>query len=222
MTMTKEIMKLSQSFTEALRSLDKKKAVQLATDALDAKTINIVDLYTYVLAPGLSGIASNDTEQKISIWEEHVQSSIVRTVLEIAFPYVLKEAKAPSIKPLNAIVFCLEEEYHEMGARMTTDFLTLLGMKATFIGANTPKNEILDAMKTLTPDLVCVSVTNYFHLTRLKDLIEQIHANFKDETYKIVVGGYAVEHTPHAKEILGADYYAASFEDLNSIKEALL
>ncbi len=45
-------------------------------------------------------------------------------------PYILKERdKQNYALPLpEAVVFCQEEEYHELGARMATDFLPFSGL----------------------------------------------------------------------------------------------
>lgn len=213
---------LKRKFHEALRDLDKPLAIKLITESLESGTITIIDLYTEILGPSLGAISSNEFNQEISIWEEHIQSGIVRTALEISYPHVLSKNVQSTENTPKAIVFCLEEEYHELGARMTTDFLTLLGFDAHFIGANTPKKEALDAIEKLNPSLVCISVTNYFHLTRLKDLIALIRSNFESNHTKIVVGGYAIDHTPHAKDEIDTDFFAHSYEDLKTIKEALI
>lgn len=213
---------LKRKFHEALQNLDKPLAIKLIKESLENGSITVIELYTKILAPSLGAISSNELNQEISIWEEHIQSGIVRTALEISYPHVISK-RIESIENIpKAIVFCLEEEYHELGARMTSDFLTLLGFDAQFIGANTPKKEALDAIEKLNPKLVCISVTNYFHLTRLKDLIALIRSNFKSDQTKIVVGGYAIDNTPHAKDEIDTDFFAHSYEDLKTIKEALL
>lgn len=219
--MENEYKELNSAFCKALMKMDKPGAIGVIQRSLDEENIKVKDLYVNVLAPALGSIASNESKQTIPIWQEHVHSGIVRTALEIAYPHVIRQIK-PSPQKLKAIVLCLEEEYHELGARMITDFLTIIGFESIFIGANTPKNEILDAIRTLSPNLVCISVTNYYHLTRLKDLIILMNHEYQEKTFKTLVGGYAVDHTPHAKEIIGADFYASSFEDLEKIKEALL
>lgn len=127
---------------------------------------------------------------------------------------------------------CLEEEHHELGARMSSDYLTLLGFDSFFIGANTPKNEIVNAIETLQPDVVCISVTNYFHLTRLHTLTDMLaksdvgyisKASTTDEkVYKLVVGGYAVHHSSNVASLVKADYLIDSFQDLVPVKEAFL
>jgi methanogenic corrinoid protein MtbC1 len=219
--MDKSSEQLKQKFHEALKNLDKPSAINLVIKALEGGSITIIDLYTEILGPSLGAISSNEFNQEISIWEEHIQSGIVRTALEISYPYVLAQRPQSGKGTLSAIVFCLEEEYHELGARMTTDFLTLLGFDAHFIGANTPKKEALDSIEKLNPNLICISVTNYFHLTRLKDLIALMRSDLKNSQTKIVVGGYAIDHTPHAKDEIETDFFAHSFDDLKAIKEAL-
>ncbi len=215
--------KLYQAFVSALNSFDRASAVKLVIDALENSEIDLVSLYEEVLAPSLNTIASNDIDQTVPIWQEHVNSGIVRTALEASFPFVSREriAKFPSIPPSQrALVFCLEEEYHEIGARMTADYLTLLNYEVIYIGANTPKREVFQAIESLKPQLVCISVTNYFHLTRLHELMVQLNPLKQTFPFNIVAGGYAIHHTPHAKDHIHADFYANSFDDLVKIKEA--
>lgn len=211
---------IHQNFKNALMQHDRGLAVQIAIEALRSGALDIRSLYEEVLAPSLNQIASNNHEQEVPIWEEHVQSNIVRTVLENAFPYVLKESASTS--SMKALIFCVEEEYHEIGARMTTDFLTILGFDATFIGANTPTQEIVRAIKFYQPVLIGCSLTNYYHLTKLHKLIDRLKTELPDQHFKVLVGGYAVFHTSNVKDLIQADYYAHTFEDLLPIKDALL
>jgi len=217
---------LYEAFTRALSARDKARCIQLAREALDSESISIPELYEGVLAMSLYQIASNDKEQKISIWEEHVQSGIVRSVIEISYPYILKMLKKEGNEQLPvAVVFCQEEEYHELGARMATDFLTLLGFEAVFIGANTPAEDALAAVVALKPKLVCISVTSFFHLTKLQNLIQGMRALMvagRVSQFSIVAGGYAVNNTPGVAAQLKPDYFASCYSDLVKIREAML
>lgn len=215
---------LFQSFITALSKYDKTTCVRLIQTALVQKKISIVDLYNNVLTPSLNNIASNEKIQEISIWEEHIRSGIVRTIIELSYPFVLEESayKSDSLGlNLTALVMCLEEEYHEIGARMNADFMTLLGFDVYFIGANTPKKEILSAIETLKPRVVSISVSNYYHLAKLNTLIEEIQNKIVTKPL-ILVGGYAVDHTPKAQEGIHPDFFIHNFEDLKRITEGLL
>ena len=221
---------LQPLFSQALISHDKEKAIKLITDALKNRTHDVKTLYETILAPSLNQISSNQIEQELPIWEEHLSSSIVRSALEITYPFVLAERDAghsvanAQFANQKAVVFCLEEEYHELGARMITDFLTILGFDAYYIGANTPKREILKAIAYFEPTLVCISVTNFYHLTKLHSLIEELKLKEIQSVtpFTLIVGGYAVQHSSNVDVLVKADYYANTFEDLKKIKEAIL
>lgn len=204
---------LYESFAKALQNLDKKTCIQITLEQLNSTDFSVVLFYEDILARALHTIETDET----AVWKEHVQSSIVRTCLELCAPYVISSKKAtPTGK--KAIVFCQEEEYHELGARMTTDFLTLLGFESLFIGANTPAPQAIASVQAFAPELICISVTNFYHLSKTPPLIDSLRAI---STAKIIIGGYAVFHASHVKEQITADYYAKDFEDLKTIKEAL-
>jgi len=104
---------------------------------------------------------------------------------------------------------------------MITDSLLLLGYDAYFIGANTPQREILIAIVHFEPDLVCVSVTNYYHLTKLHQLLEEVRTVEVLKHCTCVVGGYAMHDSSGVKYQLKADEYVKSFKDLKAVKEAM-
>lgn len=218
---------IKSRFVSAMKNHSREEAVSIISDALENNDISIQTLYEEILSESLNSISSNRQEQSIPIWEEHLSSNIVRTIIELTLPYVYKQRqqlelnKTQPITRKKAVVFCLEEEYHDLGARMTTDFLILLGFDAYFIGANTPKQEILSAITYFQPDLVCVSVTNYFHLTKLHLLIEELRHVEVLKHFTFVVGGYAIYNSTDVKSQLKADYYVKSFEDLKAVKEGM-
>lgn len=213
--------KLKDEFSKSLRLFQKDECLSIIKNAVESKEIDIIPLYTEILAPSLMSIAGNESKQEIGVWAEHIQSSIVRTIIESVYAcYISPTIKTEQKKP-KTVIFCPEEEYHELGARMASDFLTLLGFDAYFIGANTPAKEAIHAIQTIKPILVTISVTNFFHLAHLNTLIEALRSNYH-ESFSIAVGGYAVDHSPHAKEKIHADFFAHSFEDLAAIKEVLL
>lgn len=216
------------SFQNALQRFDKVACTEMVLQALNEKTIDIVSLYAEIIVPTLNAVASDSQPQQIPIWAEHVQSAIVRGVMEIAYPYLLKESQSldvqidATISKPKALIFCLTEEYHEIGARMTADYLTLLGFDTIFIGANTPTKEALDAIATLNPRLVCISVTNYYHLARLQHFLDELEAQKRLKQFVTAVGGYAIDHSPDVKQLIKADFFVTSYHDLKAVKEACL
>lgn len=210
-------------FSHLLKELDKPACIDWAKAILDQQQMSLVELYSQILVPSLNRIASNNIHQEIPIWEEHVKSGIIRCIIEIAYPYLLEQIAQTQVSPHlhKAVILCLEEEYHELGARIAADYLTLLDFEVIFVGANTPKSEIYSAISQLHPKLLVISVTNYFHLVKLQTFIEEIRVKGPHMPL-IAVGGYAIDHTPQAHQLINPDFFVNSFEDFQKIKEAIL
>lgn len=207
--------KIYDEFVSYLNDENKEKAVEFILNKLESKEIQIVDLYNSVLAPALNNMECNLKDKRICIWKEHVRSSIIRTIIECCYPYVMKEKVKDNIEK-KAIIVCPSEEYHEIGARMAADFFTLCGYNTIFIGSNTPREDFLGAIDVVKPDYIVISVTTYYNLVAAKKTIEKIkgEGGFKG---KILVGGYAFKDNWEAVSSVGADTYIDSFEDVKNI-----
>lgn len=204
-----------QEFIFYLEEENKEKAVNLVFDKLNDGHIHIVELYTKILAPSLNNMEYKLEDKKICIWREHVRSSIIRTIIECCYPYVIKE-KSKEINNLKAVIVCPSEEYHEIGARMAADFFTLCGFNTTFVGCNTPQEDLLAAIDVVKPDYVVISVTNYYNLVAAKRVIEKIKNQGKFEG-RILVGGYAFKNNMDSVKKVGAEKYIDSFEDIQGL-----
>ena len=79
-------------FLEALDREDRAACVEMALHRLEMGHIDVLSLYREVLAPALNDWQCKDADADICVWREHVRTSIVRTVVEVAYPYVVKEA----------------------------------------------------------------------------------------------------------------------------------
>ncbi len=206
--------------TEYLLQEDKENAVISTLEALANGDIDIVSLYEKVLTPALTDIASYNHSQEISIWQEHLRTSIVRTIIECCYPYVLKE-KTQKYKHKNdkkVIVSCPAGEYHEIGPRMVADFFTLHGYHAIYVGGNTPKEEMLAITNVHQPHYIVLSVSNYYHLVAAKRTIENIKSNYA-HSLKIIVGGYAFKRNPNAYLEVGADILLHHFSDIENLEK---
>lgn len=197
-----------------LKSEDKEKALNLCVQALEKRSINVIDLYNYVLAPALNNIVDEFHEDDTLIWKEHVRSGIIRTIIENCYPYVIQEQKRQmKSNKGNVIVMCPRFEDHEIGARMATDFFTIAGYNSVFIGGNTPEQTMLKAVEDIKPKYISMSVTNYYNLIAAKKTIDLIKSSF-DENIKILVGGYAFTSQPDYYKDIGGDLLINSFQDV--------
>ena len=97
-------------------------------------------------------------------------------MIENCYPFVVHERDQKYHSPARGkvIVVCPTEELHEIGARMVVDFFTLCGYTTTFIGANTPQDEIVSAIQVLKPVYIAISITNYYNLIAARNAVELI------------------------------------------------
>lgn len=195
----------NNNFLTALNQFDKERSVSICLDMLRQNTISIETLYLEILTPALNRLVFPEDQQNDMIWKEHLQSAIVRSIIESAFPYVLSEReKRNTISDKKVVVFCPEEEQHELGARMAADFFTIAGYKTTYLGARTPVNTLLKALESLEPDIVVISITNSFNLFAAKRTVEQIRNHIKNPM-RIYAGGNACSDPDSACHQLGID-----------------
>ena len=216
---------MNVSYTEFFQYFekdDKEACVKLALDWLSSKTLDVRGLYEDVLKAALSQMTCNTADKNLCIWKEHVSTAIVRTIIECAYPYVTRERDARGNKggAGKAAVICPDGEYHEIGARIVTDYFTILGYDTVFVGSSTPKEELLQAVRSIKPDIVAVSVTNYYNLVAAKRMIEAIRSK-TTENFLVIAGGQAFENNPDGAGEIGADRLIRSFEDMESMRSDL-
>lgn len=203
------------SFVKAFNEEDKDKCVSLALKAVENNEIDIPFFYEQVLKRALYSIdecTSNDC-----IWREHRKTSIIRTVIECMYPYVLKLKNENKSINKKVILACPEKEYHEIGLRMIDDFFQINGYETVFIGTNTPKDQVLNAVLSFKPDYLAISVTDYYLLFEAQKIIDLIKENASH--VKIIVGGRAFKNNYEAIEAIGGDIYLETYADIKNLKE---
>lgn len=209
---------LYQQILQALQMEDKEQAVKLSMDALENKHVTVMELYESILSPALASIINEYEDEGDLIWKEHVRSAIIRTIIESAYPYILKEQAPVMGERENVIVMCPELEDHELGAKMVSDFFQIAGFNSYFIGARTPLKTIVNAIKDVKPKCLVISVTNFYHILSVKRLIE----NIKDVTNSdltFILGGRAIDANPDSVKNTGAHIHLRNFEDIQQLIE---
>ncbi len=215
-------MEYYQEFMKYLEKEDKENSVNYVMQLVSGRELDIVTLYDEILRPALYEIASNEKEQSITIGQEHMRTAIVRTIVECCYPFVVMERgltfEAHQLNQKRVVIYCPEDEYHEIGPRMVEDFFALNGFETLFLGGNTPRENLIELMEDLQPDYVAISVSNYYNIIPAKRSIEFLR-NKLTKVPKIIVGGYALDNKKNVAKELGADLYLKTFEDIKALRE---
>jgi len=216
--MEKQNQVIYDTFLKYFTEGNKEQAVFYILKQLEEKKIDVIEVYENILTPALNHTPENEDE-RIKIWNEHLRSGIVRTIVECCYPYVLEKKKEYGFcKNKSAVMLCPPEEYHDIGARMAADFLLICGMETIFIGANTPYEDCIEAIKVTKPDVIGISISNYYNLIATEKMIEKIRtaANYP---VTILVGGSALSGNKNIGKQLRADYEVYRFLDIKNIME---
>ncbi|MFH5836168.1 B12-binding domain-containing protein [Proteiniclasticum sp. C24MP] len=203
-------------FNEIIESENREESLAYIKEILEERKLSVIEVYEQILTPSLNSMQSSGNEE-VDIWKEHIRTSIIRTIIENVYPYVIRDRDEKyGVKSGKKIaVICPTDEYHELGARMITDYFTMLGYEATYVGSNTPREVFVSGLKTQKLDYIAISISNPYHLISTRNTIARIRE--VDNNVKIIVGGNAISKLGEKAEILSADYYLTTFDDIISL-----
>jgi MerR family transcriptional regulator, light-induced transcriptional regulator len=173
----------------ALAEHDKAAAVRTAVEAVTTGAVTIPALYRDVLARILADTGAAWQSGKAAIWEEHLASATVRTIVEILYPGVLKVKAAATSSGRTVLLACPPEEGHDLGLRMVADRFDMAGWTTYFLGPDTPVAEIADAARRLGADAIVMSSSTHYHRLAVRHAVDALRAELPG--VDIWVGGPA-------------------------------
>ncbi len=90
----------------------------------------------------------------------------------------------------------VEGELHDVGARMVADFFEMDGWDTTCLGANTPGDALIEALRARGATLVAISATLDVHVHTSAELIAAVRASPDLAHVRIIVGGRPFQLAP--------------------------
>jgi methanogenic corrinoid protein MtbC1 len=179
-------------------------AVKTTLEAVRNGDVALDHVYTRVLTPLLVETGASWQAGNTRVWEEHLASSVVRTVIESLHLEVAAAAASAQPNGRTAVLACPAGEQHDLGLRMLADRLTLCGWNTYFLGADTPAEEVVSAGQALGADLVALSAATHYNLVLLRTYVDAVKAGLPG--VRIGVGGpaFACNHRWPAEDLLVA------------------
>jgi methanogenic corrinoid protein MtbC1 len=182
------------TFKERLNAYDKDACVSLVHRWIDTGELDLLDVYQDILARALSDVTDKEIDPCHKIWDEHMKSQILRTVLESLYPKVI--ASSPALLHRDVAILCPEGEYHEIGARIVADYFRMLGYTPWFFGNSLPNEEVVDLISTVDFSFLAFSVNNFYSLSALNALLKKINEIRPKLT--LILGGQAIHQNIQA------------------------
>lgn len=177
---------LRERLDESINAHDKQGAVSAALNAVDSGEITIAGLYALLSALLVDFGSAWQTGER-TVWEEHLASGTVRTIVEAVYPRLPRPAGTGA--PRTALLACPQNETHDLGLRMLSDRFEMAGWRTQLLGADTPSGDIAAAALAVGAELIVLSASTHFHRVRIRSLLDDLHSELPG--VRVVVGGAA-------------------------------
>ncbi|HOT93305.1 MAG TPA: cobalamin-dependent protein [Anaerolineae bacterium] len=208
---------LARAYLDALLRADRHAAGRLILDAVEQGT-PIKDIYLNVFQPVQREIGRLWQTNQISVAQEHYSTAATQLVMSMLYPRIFDSPR----KGHRLVAACVGGELHEIGARMVADFFEMEGWDTYFLGANTPTESVLRTVDERRADVLAVSATMTFHVSRVADLIAAFHRAGLDRHTRVLVGGYPFNIAPGLWQQIGADGYAPDAQQAIETAERMI
>lgn len=172
------------NYFNALIRGNKGECVSIVEELIN-KGVPVEKIYTQLFQHALYQVGEYWEMNRISVATEHMATAITENLMIRMQPQFFASERTGK----KAVISCVANEYHQVGAKMVADIFEMNGWDGYFIGANTPVGELIRFLEKHNPDLLGLSLSIYFNLPELKATIAQIRQRFPETP--ILVGGQA-------------------------------
>jgi MerR family transcriptional regulator, light-induced transcriptional regulator len=172
----------------------------------------VAALYQRVVTPAMHELGRLWEKGVITVADEHLATAITFRVLAVLRPpELIEQSFQPRSDKPRAMLAAVQGEQHALGLRMVADLLEDAGYQIAYLGADVPSVALLQAIASLSPDLLAVSATMPESGVRLEDVVEAVST--EHPRLKLLIGGQA-SASPEAGE-------ATPVDDLELLDERL-
>ncbi|PWD98613.1 cobalamin B12-binding domain-containing protein [Marinilabilia rubra] len=176
-----------QALLRALLKGSRENASQVIKQFID-QDHTIIDLYEYLIKETMYEIGYLWETGKISVATEHLASAIVENLMNEIYHLIATPEKKEDL----AVICSIENEQHQIGSKMVSDVYEMNNWNTRYLGANTPKNDLIHFVKSINPKMLALSMSLFFHLPELESTLQTIKKELPG--LLIIIGGQGLKH----------------------------
>ncbi|MDP2054437.1 MAG: cobalamin-dependent protein [Acidobacteriota bacterium] len=191
-----------QIFLQRILAADRRAAATVARETL-AQGHELMDVYVDLVQESLYELGRLWEGNRITVAQEHAGTAVCQYVLAELYSSI----PAPGRRRGRAILTGVEGEFHQVGANLVADALDADGWNVRFLGANTPRAGVLQALGEHDAEVLAISVTMLFNVGMTHQLVREARA--QRPSLFVIVGGAAFRAAPDLWREVGADARAA-------------
>jgi methanogenic corrinoid protein MtbC1 len=174
---------------DALRAADIPGAYKVASGAVE-RGMSLGALYQRVVTPAMHEVGRLWEEGALTIADERLATAVTNRVLAaIRPPRVFEQTPRAGAEKPSALLAAVQGEQHALGLRMAADLLEDGGYQVAYLGADVPTAAVLQAVRTLSPDLLGLSATTTASRRRLEEVVEAV--GDEQPQLPMLIGGQA-------------------------------
>jgi methylmalonyl-CoA mutase cobalamin-binding domain/chain len=152
-----------------------------------------------LVQPALEQVGAMWQRGEIGIAEEHLATALVAR----AFQLGARDVTTPRLGAPRLVLVCPGGEFHDLGARIAGEIGRQEGWQVELLGANLPREAVIQFVAMRRPDAVGLSVTLAAHVVECGSIAEEIRKAAPD--VKVLAGGLAFRLDPELVPFAGAD-----------------
>jgi MerR family transcriptional regulator, light-induced transcriptional regulator len=200
---------LSEDLLTALLTFDEARADAVLSEAFAIYPVEQVA--EEVLAPTLLEVGERWHRGEATVVQEHFATALLRRRLNVMF----HAYDQPATGPL-AITGAAPTEWHDVGILLVSLALRRNGWRVIYLGQNVPTDQLLQEIRRLRPDLVCLSATTREGALELTEVYDGVAA-LPAPRPRLIFGGRAFNLTPDLRDRFAGAYLSASARDLVAV-----
>ena len=203
------------AFVRALLAGDRKACADLAARSVTSAG-DLGDFYLNVVQPAMYTVGDKWENGEISVATEHLASALVNRMMSMQY---IELMYPPAVDKGKVVVTAAPNEFHEIGATMVANALEAEGWEVSYLGANTPPEDLLAFVSSVSIDILAISASLPFNLEAIGSVIKQIRSWPVNAQPKIMLGGRVFLDHPELAEKLGADAMAEDCKQAVEVAE---
>jgi MerR family transcriptional regulator, light-induced transcriptional regulator len=144
--------RLNSRLYAALSDFDSTRAEQILGEAFALYPLE--EVFLKLVQPVMVEIGEQWHNGKLTVTTEHFATQFIRRKLSSLFnTYNITDGRG------LLLIGCAPSEQHDLGALMLAVFLVRHGWQVIYLGAEVPLKDLLDTIRQLQPDMVCMAAS---------------------------------------------------------------
>ncbi|MEM8534155.1 MAG: cobalamin-dependent protein [Chloroflexota bacterium] len=204
---------LVDDFTNALISFDGARADQILSETFAMHPFE--DVLIQMVQTAMVDIGERWHHGEINVAVEHYSTQFVRRKLSSLLN--MFDTDEPRAKVLVA---CAPDELHDLGTLIISLFLARRGWKVIYLGPQMPLPDLIEAVRVLRPDLVCLSASMPETAAQLAEVAQALQGSFPH--LPVGYGGWVFNSIPELRETMPGIFLGQNARELGDAVTDLL